>query len=226
MTIGGWAHCAGLYTLLRLSALPDMPPKKCNLSATQRLQTALTCNLSQTQLPFGFCRACWTFAASHASSETSTPTWMLCRACISLVRFAGPARHFFFAGPAQLLCFSAGPAGLLLFWQGLLGFLSFFCRACSAFCSLCRACSACDCFCRACSTFGFFVQGLLDFCSQPGFIRDIYTNLDCRIERSNMFEAVCALLSKTAFPVNCPLGAVHLLSMEGLFSILSALAKG
>lgn len=69
-------------------------------------------------------------------------------------------------------------------------------------------------------------QGLLDFCSQPGFIRDIYTNLDCRIERSNMFEAVCALLSKTAFPVNCPLGAVHLLSMEGLFSILSALAKG
>ena len=71
-----------------------------------------------------------------------------------------------------------------------------------------------------------FLQGLLDFCSQPGFIRDIYTNLDCRIERSNMFEAVCALLSKTAFPVNCPLGAVHLLSMEGLFSILSALAKG
>ncbi|KAL0041048.1 hypothetical protein WJX77_003321 [Trebouxia sp. C0004] len=70
------------------------------------------------------------------------------------------------------------------------------------------------------------LEGLLDFCSQPGFIRDIYTNLDCRIERSNMFEAVCALLSKTAFPVNCPLGAVHLLSMEGLFSILSALAKG
>ncbi|DBA68573.1 TPA: hypothetical protein ACH3X2_013515 [Trebouxia sp. C0005] len=70
------------------------------------------------------------------------------------------------------------------------------------------------------------LEGLLDFCSQPGFIRDIYTNLDCRIERSNMFESVCALLSKTAFPVNCPLGAVHLLSMEGLFSILSALAKG
>ena len=70
------------------------------------------------------------------------------------------------------------------------------------------------------------MQGLLDFCSQPGFIRDIYTNLDCCIERSNMFEAISALLSKTAFPVNCSLGAVHLLSMEGLFSILSALAKG
>lgn len=67
---------------------------------------------------------------------------------------------------------------------------------------------------------------MLDFCSQPGFIRDIYTNLDCRIERSNMFEAISALLSKTAFPVNCPLGGVHLLSLEGLFSILAALAKG
>ena len=70
------------------------------------------------------------------------------------------------------------------------------------------------------------MQGLLDFCSQAGFIRDIYANLDCRIERSNMFEAICALLSKTAFPVNSPMGPVHLLSMEGLFSVLSALAKG
>ncbi len=35
-----------------------------------------------------------------------------------------------------------------------------------------------------------------------------------------------ALLCKAAFPVNCPLGAVHLQSMEGLFSILSALAEG
>ena len=41
-----------------------------------------------------------------------------------------------------------------------------------------------------------------------------------------MFEAISALLSKTAFPVNCPLGGVHLLSLEGLFSILAALAKG
>lgn len=57
-------------------------------------------------------------------------------------------------------------------------------------------------------------------------MRDIYSNLDCRIERSNMFEAICALLSKTAFPVNSPMGAAHLLSMEGLFSVLSALAKG
>ena len=57
-------------------------------------------------------------------------------------------------------------------------------------------------------------------------MRDIYLNLDCRIERGNLFESICGLLSKTAFPVNGPLSSVHLLSLHGLFSILSNLAKG
>ena len=67
-------------------------------------------------------------------------------------------------------------------------------------------------------------QGVLDFCNQLSFIRNVYLNLDCRIERNNLFEAIASLLSKTAFPVNSPLGSVHLLSLEGLFSILSALS--
>lgn len=37
---------------------------------------------------------------------------------------------------------------------------------------------------------------------------------------------MCVLLYKTAFPVNCPLGAVHLQSEKGFFSILLAVAKG
>ena len=49
-------------------------------------------------------------------------------------------------------------------------------------------------------------------------------NLDCRIERSNLFEAICTLLSKAAFPVSSALGSVHLLSLEGIYSILTALA--
>lgn len=65
---------------------------------------------------------------------------------------------------------------------------------------------------------------MLDFCNQLSFIHNVYLNLDCRIERSNLFEAIASLLSKNAFPVNCPLGSVHLLSLEGLFSILSALS--
>ena len=70
------------------------------------------------------------------------------------------------------------------------------------------------------------LQGLLDFCNQPGFIRNVYLNLDCRVERGNLFESVAALLSKTAFPVSTALGTVHLLSLEGLFAILSGLSAG
>jgi hypothetical protein len=48
---------------------------------------------------------------------------------------------------------------------------------------------------------------------------------NCRsIERSNLFEQLCGLLSKTAFPVSGPLAAVHLQSLDGILAILSALA--
>ncbi len=67
---------------------------------------------------------------------------------------------------------------------------------------------------------------MLDFCNQPGFIRNVYLNLDCRVERGNLFESIAALLSKTAFPVSTALGTVHLLSLEGLFAILSGLSAG
>ncbi|EIE18029.1 Sec7-domain-containing protein, partial [Coccomyxa subellipsoidea C-169] len=68
------------------------------------------------------------------------------------------------------------------------------------------------------------LEAILDFCNQPGFMAEVYLNLDCRIERSNLFETVCTLLSKTAFPVNGSLASVHLLSLEGILSILSSLA--
>ncbi|KAL4436787.1 hypothetical protein ABPG75_003926 [Micractinium tetrahymenae] len=68
------------------------------------------------------------------------------------------------------------------------------------------------------------LEGVLDFCTQPGFARDAYLNLDCRIERSNLFEQLCALLSKTAFPVSGPVAAVHLQSVDGILAILTALA--
>ena len=70
------------------------------------------------------------------------------------------------------------------------------------------------------------LEGVLDFCNQPGFIRDVYLNLDCRIERSNLFEQICTLLSKSAFPVNGPVSAVHVLSLDGIMSILSSLGAG
>ena len=68
-------------------------------------------------------------------------------------------------------------------------------------------------------------QAILDFCNQPGFVHEVFMNLDCRIERSNLFETICTLLSKAAFPVGSTLGSVHLLSLEGIHSILAALAS-
>ena len=70
------------------------------------------------------------------------------------------------------------------------------------------------------------VQVILDLCNQPGFIRACYVNVDCRVERTDLFESICALLSKTAFPVNTPLGSVNLHSFEGLLSVLSTLSRG
>lgn len=77
---------------------------------------------------------------------------------------------------------------------------------------------------RCCSLLPLDVQGLLDLVHQPTFVHDMYINTDCRIERANVFESICSLLSKTAFPVNSPLRAAHLLSLDGLFSILTTLA--
>lgn len=69
------------------------------------------------------------------------------------------------------------------------------------------------------------MQGVLDLCNQPSFVRNIYLNMDCRIERSNLFATTVVLLSKTATPApSAPLGSVNLLSLEGLVAIVSALA--
>lgn len=70
------------------------------------------------------------------------------------------------------------------------------------------------------------LEALLDFCGHPGFLRDMYLNLDCRIERSNLFEDICSLLSKVAFPVKSALGAVHMISLEGLLAMLFTLSAG
>lgn len=49
----------------------------------------------------------------------------------------------------------------------------------------------------------------------------------CSIERSNLFEQLCGLLSKAAFPTReGPLPAAHLQSLDGILGILSYLAAG
>lgn len=62
---------------------------------------------------------------------------------------------------------------------------------------------------------------------QPGFVHDIFVNCDCRIERSDLYADICALVSRTAFPVSQKsLGPLHHISMEALMALLGALSQG
>ncbi|KAG2488975.1 hypothetical protein HYH03_012417 [Edaphochlamys debaryana] len=70
------------------------------------------------------------------------------------------------------------------------------------------------------------LEGLLDLVRQPSFVHDMFVNCDCRVERANLFEEVCSLISKTAFPVSkTSVGPLNFISLEALLAILSALAQ-
>ncbi|KAF3774833.1 ARF guanine-nucleotide exchange factor GNOM [Nymphaea thermarum] len=69
------------------------------------------------------------------------------------------------------------------------------------------------------------MEALVDFCRQPNFMAEMYANLDCDITCSNVFEDLANLLSKSAFPVNCPLSAMHVLALEGLIAVIQGMAE-
>eukprot|EP00899_Mesostigma_viride_P015080 jgi/Mesvir1/23573/Mv18269-RA.2 len=69
------------------------------------------------------------------------------------------------------------------------------------------------------------VEALVDLCRQPSFMTDMFINFDCDLYCRNVFEAMCNLLSKNSFPVNCPLSPVHLLSLEGLLAVVHGIAE-
>ncbi|KAG6551263.1 hypothetical protein Mapa_007189 [Marchantia paleacea] len=68
------------------------------------------------------------------------------------------------------------------------------------------------------------MEALVDFCRQPTFMAEMYANFDCDIICSNAFEDIGNLLSKSAFPVNCPLSAMHVLALEGLLAVIHSMA--
>ena len=69
------------------------------------------------------------------------------------------------------------------------------------------------------------LESLVAFSRHPTFMVDLYANLDCSVDRDNVFEAVCNLLSKNTFPVNSQLASTHLLSLEGLLAIFNNLLE-
>lgn len=69
------------------------------------------------------------------------------------------------------------------------------------------------------------MEALVDFCRQKTFMVEMYANLDCDITCSNIFEELANLLSKSAFPVNCPLSAMHILALDGLIAVIQGMAE-
>uniref|UniRef100_A0A0A0LCA5 SEC7 domain-containing protein n=1 Tax=Cucumis sativus TaxID=3659 RepID=A0A0A0LCA5_CUCSA len=69
------------------------------------------------------------------------------------------------------------------------------------------------------------MEALVDFCRQKTFMVEMYANLDCDITCSNVFEDLANLLSKSAFPVNCPLSSMHILALDGLIAIIQGMAE-
>ncbi|CAL1395026.1 unnamed protein product [Linum trigynum] len=69
------------------------------------------------------------------------------------------------------------------------------------------------------------MEALVDFCRQKTFMVEMYANLDCDITCSNVFEELAHLLSKSAFPVNCPLSAMHILALDGLIAVIQGMAE-
>lgn len=69
------------------------------------------------------------------------------------------------------------------------------------------------------------MEALVDLCRQHTFMAEVYANFDCDITCSNVFEDVSNLLSKSAFPVNGPLSAMHILALDGLISMVQGMAE-
>ncbi|XP_042487169.1 ARF guanine-nucleotide exchange factor GNOM-like [Macadamia integrifolia] len=69
------------------------------------------------------------------------------------------------------------------------------------------------------------MEALVDFCRQKTFMAEMYTNFDCDISFSNVFEDLANLLSKSSFPVNSPLSSMHILALEGLLAVVQGLAE-
>ncbi|XWS32905.1 hypothetical protein CRYUN_Cryun22dG0031200 [Craigia yunnanensis] len=68
------------------------------------------------------------------------------------------------------------------------------------------------------------MEALVDLCRQQTFVAEMYANFDCDITCSNVFEDIANLLSKSAFPVNGPLSAMHILALDGLVSMIKGMA--
>ena len=64
------------------------------------------------------------------------------------------------------------------------------------------------------------METLVEFCTQKSFMTKMYANLDGNLAYNNVFEDSTNLLSKSTFPVNYPLSAMHILALNGYIVVI------
>ncbi|KAL5081019.1 hypothetical protein RYX36_009440 [Vicia faba] len=69
------------------------------------------------------------------------------------------------------------------------------------------------------------MEALFVFCRKKTFMADMYANFDRDITCSNVFEDLANLLSRSAFPVNCPLSVMHIPALDCLIIVIQGMAE-
>ncbi|CAM9552437.1 unnamed protein product, partial [Phaeothamnion confervicola] len=71
------------------------------------------------------------------------------------------------------------------------------------------------------------LESLLEFCREPALMLDLYINYDCDVHCTNLFETVCAALSRQATPAHAQaeLNILNRLALEGVLSVIGAIAR-
>ncbi len=71
------------------------------------------------------------------------------------------------------------------------------------------------------------LESLLEFCREPALMLDLYTNYDCDMHCTNLFEAVCRTLAMKALPVKGQiyLNTLNILGLEGILITIESVAR-
>lgn len=69
------------------------------------------------------------------------------------------------------------------------------------------------------------LDALVELCREEHFATDLYMYYDCDLTKPNVFEEVATVLAQTSYPGDATLAPVHLLSLEGLLSIVQAVSN-
>ena len=68
------------------------------------------------------------------------------------------------------------------------------------------------------------LEALVELCKHEHFATDLYMYYDCDLTKPNVLEEVTSVLAQSSYPGDAELGPMHLLSLEGLLSIVQTVS--